>query len=159
MKNKVYAFIDSQNLNLGIRNQGWKLDFKRFYIYLDEKYKVNKAYLFIGYIKENQVLYDFLVKVGYKLIFKPTVIHKGETKGNVDAELVLWSAAVEFNKYDKAIIVAGDGDYRCLIEYLIKKRKLARLLVPDRKKYSRLLFEFREYIDFLGGLKNKLEHK
>lgn len=159
MNKKIYAFIDSQNLNLGIRNQGWKLDFKRFFVYLSEKYKVNKVFLFIGFIKENQKLYDFLTKVGYKLVFKPTVIHKGETKGNVDAELVLWSAAVEYKKYDKVIIVAGDGDYRCLIEYLIKKRKLGRLLIPDRHKYSRLLFEFREKIDFLGGLKNKLEHK
>jgi len=25
-----YAFIDSQNLNLGIRVQGWELDFARF---------------------------------------------------------------------------------------------------------------------------------
>ncbi len=25
-----YAFIDSQNLNLSIRDQGWVLDFRRF---------------------------------------------------------------------------------------------------------------------------------
>ena len=23
----IYAFIDSQNLNLGVRSQGWKLDY------------------------------------------------------------------------------------------------------------------------------------
>ena len=26
----IYAFIDSNNLNLGIESLGWKLDFKRF---------------------------------------------------------------------------------------------------------------------------------
>lgn len=29
-----YAFIDSQNLNLSIREQGWILDFGKFRIYL-----------------------------------------------------------------------------------------------------------------------------
>jgi hypothetical protein len=42
-----YAFIDSQNVNLAIRDQGWKLDWKRFRIYLKEKYGVTKAFLFI----------------------------------------------------------------------------------------------------------------
>lgn len=30
-----YAFIDSQNLNLGVLALGWKLDFARFRSYLD----------------------------------------------------------------------------------------------------------------------------
>jgi len=32
-----YAFIDSNNLNLGIQSLGWKLDFRRFRRYLKEK--------------------------------------------------------------------------------------------------------------------------
>ena len=28
-----YAFIDSQNLNLGIQSMGWKLDWKKFRVY------------------------------------------------------------------------------------------------------------------------------
>jgi len=83
---KVYAFIDSQNLNLGIRDQGWKLDFRRFRIYLKDKYKIRKAFLFIGYIEKNQKLYDSLKKSGYQLVFKPTVVSKHEVKGNVDAK-------------------------------------------------------------------------
>ena len=39
---KTYAFIDSQNLNLGVRSQGWKLDFERFRVFLKDKYKVEK---------------------------------------------------------------------------------------------------------------------
>ena len=50
---KVYAFIDSQNLNLGIRSQGWELDFKKFRLYLKNKYHVEKAYLFIGLVPGN----------------------------------------------------------------------------------------------------------
>lgn len=45
-----YAFIDSQNLNLSIKDQDWKLDFRRFRKYLLDKYGVIKAFLFIGYV-------------------------------------------------------------------------------------------------------------
>lgn len=67
-----YAFIDSQNLNLSIQNTGWKLDFAKFRVYLTDKYYVTKAFLFIGYIPQNQSLYANLQQQGYILIFKPT---------------------------------------------------------------------------------------
>lgn len=157
-----YAFIDSQNLNLGIRDQGWRLDFARFRIFLKDKYKVFKAFLFIGYIKENKDLYDYLKKSGYVLIFKPILeIKRGkkvQVKGNVDAELVLHTM-IEYSKYDKAIVVSGDGDFYCLVEYLKKKGKLGRLLVPNEAKFSRLLYKFIREIDFVSNLRVKLEEK
>ncbi|OGG45476.1 hypothetical protein A2673_02445 [Candidatus Kaiserbacteria bacterium RIFCSPHIGHO2_01_FULL_50_13] len=33
LKENNYAFIDSQNLNLGVRAQRWELDFARFRVY------------------------------------------------------------------------------------------------------------------------------
>ncbi|HLD26459.1 MAG TPA: hypothetical protein VJB63_00660 [Patescibacteria group bacterium] len=57
---KIYAFIDSQNLHLGVKSQGWILDFVRFRILLKDKYYVEKAFLFIGYIPDNQSLYTHL---------------------------------------------------------------------------------------------------
>lgn len=153
-----YAFIDSQNLNLGIRDQGWRLDFARFRIFLKDKYKVSRAFLFIGYIKENQKLYSFLKKSGYILIFKPVLEEKGKVKGNVDAELVL-HAMIQFPNYDKAVIVTGDGDFRCLVEYLLEKRKLGGLVIPNKFKYSSLLRTFRKYIDFLNLRRKFLERK
>ena len=143
-ENTVYAFIDSQNLNLGIRSCGWVLDFKKFRLYLKNKYNVSKAFLFIGYISGNESLYSKLQRYGYILIFKPTLeIRKGKgvkVKGNVDAELVL-HAVVEKDNYEKAVIVSGDGDFFCLIEYLKKVNKLEKVLVPNYK-YSRLLKKF-----------------
>jgi hypothetical protein len=53
----IYAFIDSQNLNLAIRDQGWVLDFSRFRKYLYEKHKVTRAYIFIGYHPDNKKLF------------------------------------------------------------------------------------------------------
>jgi len=55
-----YAFIDSQNIHLGFQRLGWKLDWCRFRVYLREKYGVGTAYLFIGYLPENQELYRSL---------------------------------------------------------------------------------------------------
>ena len=79
-----YAFIDSQNLNLAIREQGWILDFARFSTYLWDKYGIDKAFIFIGYVPENQDLYTSLQKDGYILIFKPTLsLPGGGVKGNV----------------------------------------------------------------------------
>src|SRR5580698_6395061 len=85
-----YAFIDSQNVNLGVRDLGWRLDFARLRVYLREKYNVSRAYLFIGYVPENVHLYTALQAMGYICIFKPTVLRvDGKVKGNCDAELVL----------------------------------------------------------------------
>lgn len=95
----TYAFIDSQNLNLGIQSLGWKLDFKKFRLYLKNKYSV-----------------------------------------------------------DKAIIVSGDGDFMCLVEYLHEKGKMAHVLVSNAK-YSKLLGNFQQYIFRLDRLKNTLEYK
>ncbi len=40
-----FAFIDSQNLNLGVKKLGWDLDYKRFRIYLREKFCISKGSL------------------------------------------------------------------------------------------------------------------
>ena len=154
-----YAFIDSQNLNLAIKDQGWRLDYKRFRIYLRHKYKITKAFLFIGYIPTQKTLYTALQKYGYILVFKPTLeLRDGQVKGNVDAELVL-HAMIEWNNYDKAVIVTGDGDFYCLVEYLKHKGKLERLLIPNRYKYSALLINFGPESTYMNDLKGKLAYE
>jgi uncharacterized LabA/DUF88 family protein len=155
-----YAFIDSQNLNLAIRDQGWTLDFGRFRKYLADKYGVVRAFLFIGYLPTNQNLYTTLQQQGYILIFKPTlVLSDGRVKGNVDAELVL-HAMIENSNYEKAVIVSGDGDFHCLIKYLRDKRKLEKLVIPNRQKFSSLLREFVPMdVVFMNNLRGKLEHR
>lgn len=152
----IYAFIDSQNLNLSILEQGWQLDFARFRVYLRDKYKVDKAFLFLGYMSKNERLYAYLREAGYILVFRPTLEYRsGIIKGNCDAELVLHSM-IEFLNYDKAIIVSGDGDFHCLIEYLENKKKLHSVLIPNPKKFSALLMRFRSYFIFINSLKWKL---
>lgn len=157
---KNYAFVDTQNLNLGIQELKWKLDFRKLRVYLRDKYHVEKAYLFIGYIPENQNLYRALQDGGYILIFKPILKTKGgEVKGNVDADLVL-QAMIDYKKYDKAVIITSDGDFYCLVDYLYKKKKLKKVLSPTSSKCSVLLKKAaREKIDFMNYLKKKLSLK
>ncbi|MEW6142706.1 MAG: NYN domain-containing protein [Chloroflexota bacterium] len=154
-----YAFIDSQNLNLSIREQGWILDFWRFRIYLEEKYGIIKAFIFIGYVPQNQALYTNLQKDGYILIFKPTLnLPDGGVKGNVDAELVL-HAMIEYPNYDKALIVTGDGDFYCLVDYLLKKDKLLKLMVPNENRFSSLFRKIMPNIIFMNNMQGMLGYK
>jgi uncharacterized LabA/DUF88 family protein len=155
-----YAFIDSQNLNLAIHELGWKLDFARFRVYLKDKFQVEKAYIFIGFMPSNQELYSFLQDSGFVCVFRPTLTYKdGKTKGNCDAELIL-QAMIDFNEYKQAVIVTGDGDFYCLIKHLIENKKLKTLLVPNRYKYSALLKlkEFRPFTRDMNDLRKKLEY-
>lgn len=57
-KQNNYAFIDSQNLNLGVRNdvkrkgkvayKGWHLDYKKFRRFLSDKYRVQTAFYLLA---------------------------------------------------------------------------------------------------------------
>ncbi len=161
MKNKEnnFAFIDSQNLNLGVKRSGWNLDFKKFRRYLKEKFNVSNALFFIGFIPENEKMYSFFRKCGYSLIFKPIVPDEnGKPKGNIDADLVL-NTMKEFNNYDKAIIITSDGDFYSLVDYLTGENKLKLVLSPYYKTCSCLLKKYsRGKIEYLNNIRKKLEY-
>lgn len=165
---QTYAFIDSQNLNLGVRNdvvnshgktvyRGRKLNYRRFRHYLREKYGVSQAYLFIGFIPTNSSLYTSLQRDGFTLIFKTVALYtdsdgKEVPKGNVDTDIVLHAAAIEYDDYDRAVFVSGDGDFLSLYEFMQKRKKLLRILVPNRHRYSRLLNAFRQKLAFVNDV-------
>lgn len=166
----VYAFIDSQNLNLGVSKsikkrgkfvyKGWELDYKKFRVYLFNKFRVKKAILFIGYIPKYEKLYSNLIKKGFELVYKPVVLNSSKKyKGNIDAELVLHSCRVEYDRYDKAVIVSGDGDFFCLHKFLSEENKLEKIIIPNTKSESSLLREFKQYKVYLEHEKGKLELK
>jgi len=180
-KDNTYAFIDSQNLNLGIQRMGWKLDWRKFRQFLRDKYNVTQAYMFIGYMSENESMYEYMHELGFLVVLKPTIdvktphqdhqdpVAAGESdkpkepeepkstiKGNVDAELVLY-AMKELSHYDKAIIVSGDGDFFSLAEYLEEQGKLANILTPNWQ-YSSLLKVFEPRIVRLDQLRRQLAY-
>jgi uncharacterized LabA/DUF88 family protein len=182
-KPTAYAFIDSQNLNLGTQRMGWKLDWRKFRQFLKDEHGVTHAYMFIGYMADNESLYEYMHELGFLIVLKPTVdvsAHnkdgkeaeaKGETpakdkeaeekekptiKGNVDAELVLY-AMKELPNYEQAIIVSGDGDFFSLAEYLEEQGKLAHVMTPNWQ-YSSLLKVFEPKIIRLDQLRRQLAY-
>lgn len=162
-----YAFIDAQNLNRGTQHVGWKMNWKKFREYLQQEHNVSTAYMFIGYVPDNEELYNQMKEAGYTVVLKPTVDmlmteeeladEKHVTKGNVDAELVMYMMK-DIATYNKAVLVSGDGDFCSVVEYLKEKKKLKSILVPN-KKYSSLLKQFDEHIVRLDRLQKKLEYK
>jgi uncharacterized LabA/DUF88 family protein len=143
-----YAFIDSQNLNLGVQKFGWKMDWRKFRQFLEDKYGVTEAFMFIGYVPEFEPLYEDGTP-------KPEE-EKRPIKGNIDAELVLWAMRL-WNEYDKAIIVSDDGDFYSLVEYLEEQGKLLHLLAPTQH-YSKLYNNYDKYIVQLGQFKRELAY-
>lgn len=166
-----YAFIDSQNLNLGVQKIGWKMDWHKFRIWLAENYGVTKAFMFIGYMPDNESLYQQMYDHGFLVVLKPTLeIKNNQTdssdaekpdekplvKGNIDADLVMY-AMKELPNYDKAVIVSGDGDFFSLVEYLIEQKKLLKLLAPNRR-FSTLLKGFDDYIEGIDQHRSELAY-
>jgi uncharacterized LabA/DUF88 family protein len=157
---KNFAFIDGQNLDLGLREIGVTLDFRRFRIYLRDRLQVVEAYYFIGYIPEQKQLYTNLQRAGFVLEFKEVARDRdGKAKGNIDVDLTL-HAVDKINKYDRAVIVTSYGDFASLVSYLIKKNKLRTALSPARAKCSYLLRHTSQgHIDFLEDIRSKIELK
>lgn len=155
-----FAFIDSQNVHKAILAQGWTIDWRRFRQYLRDKYDVLRAYMFIGYVKKNERLYESLQEAGFVVFFKPTISvwedDRYTTKGNVDAELIL-HCMIEWDHFERAMIVSGDGDFYCLVRHLIEHNKLLNLMIPNPQRYSALLREFHQKITYMHLLREKLE--
>lgn len=138
-----FAYIDGANLYGGVESLGWKLDYRRFRVWLSEKYGVKAAYLFIGLIPKYKELYKYLQESGFTLIFKEVIYDgNGKPKGNCDADLVLQAACDTYeNKFDTAVIVSSDGDYASLIKFLKEHEKLKVILSPHTKNLCSILIK------------------
>jgi hypothetical protein len=170
----TYAFIDSQNLNLGVSADivrgnkkiysGKKLNYRKFRHYLRERYGVSKAFIFIGAVPVYSPLYVSLQEAGYTLIFKTVswyIDENGKTivKGNVDTDIVLYSVGELFDEYDQAIFVSGDGDFLSLYRHIDKKHKLLKIIAPNRLNYSKLLNEYRKKLAFVADIPGLFQPK
>jgi uncharacterized LabA/DUF88 family protein len=162
LKQKNFAYIDAANLDKGTRALGWQLDYKRFRVWLEEKYGIVQAYLFIGLIPKYKDLYAHLQEAGFTLIFKETIYDgDGKPKGNCDADLVLKTVQDTYeNNFDKAIIVSSDGDYASLIKFLMSKNKMEGVLSPSNKdKLSILIKRTGVSIAYIDDQRSILEDK
>ncbi|MBI2639970.1 MAG: NYN domain-containing protein [Candidatus Sungbacteria bacterium] len=157
-KENNFAFIDSQNVYKGTRRDlGWELDWYRFRAYLLHKYRITKAYLFIGFMPEHNDIYDELQQAGFILKFKPVLPNgKDGVKGNIDADLVL-QAMIDYPNYNKAVIISSDGDFYSLARHLYDNKKLLAVLSPHRNTCSSLLRKSaKEKMQYMSVLYDKL---
>lgn len=148
------AFIDGQNLHLGTKVGGWSIDHKRLRTYLRDKYHVTEAYYFLGFISSvQQDLYDKLQKAGFILSFREhSDALKGNKKGNVDSDIVfsVMRKLVEGDDFGKVFIISGDGDYKKLVDFLVRKGKFGKMLFPNKRFASSLYHSLGgEYFDYL----------
>ena len=113
-----------------------ELDFARFRVYLKEKYGVTKAFLFIGFVEGNNDLYVSLQSAGFLCISNRRWNTK-TARPKATAMPTCPSRNDRVSHYDKAIIVTGDGDFYCLVQYLIERGNFERVIIPNLFKYSR----------------------
>ena len=142
MVNNNYAFIDGQNLHEAVKSFNWWLCYKKLNLILKNKFNVTKAFYFIGYTQpRNCDLYIELRKAGFILSLRKPVnrLENGilKLKANVDSNLITHTL-IKISNYDKAVIVAGDGDYYCLSKYLLRNNKLLKIILPSRACSSNL---------------------
>jgi uncharacterized LabA/DUF88 family protein len=160
------VFIDGQNLYLGTREKGWSVSHRRLREYLRDKYAIGEAYYFLGFVDEdNQDLYAGLQKSGFILSFREhSAALKGKKKGNVDCDIIfnVMRKLVDNEPFEKVFIISGDGDYKKLVDYLVKKKKFGKMLFPNREFASSLYKKMGgEYYDFLENpaIRSKIEHR
>ena len=158
MKNKnSKIYIDGANLYSAISFSDWDLDYKKFFRWLSEEFGTKEIYLFIGYVDNNKKLYSFLEEVGYRLIFKETLVSRGEIKGNCDAELVLKSTYdILKTDFKNFILVSSDGDFACLLKFALKHKEYVRVISPSRK-LSYLIRKLNIPITYLSDIKTRVQ--
>ncbi len=144
------AYIDNTNLYKGLEAEGFRIEYPKLRKYLTERHAVKIAYIFIGYLPGNEDRYRRLQEQGFTLIFKPTVPNKEGIKGNCDGELILQATSDFYEKKcDKAVLVTSDGDFACLVNFLLVRNSLDSVLSPRKSTCSSLLTRSKARIVFL----------
>lgn len=157
---KIIAYIDAANLHKSIGALGWTLDYRLFRHWLEQKYGIAAAYLFIGLVPAQRKLYLRLQEYGYLLVYKEvTYDGSGKVKGNCDADLVLKVAQDFYEKrLAQAVLVSSDGDYSSLVAFLKERNAFHSLLSPSNH-CSFLLRKLNIPIVYLDMLRKKLARK
>lgn len=157
---KINIYIDGNNLYRSAKELGFDIDYKKFRGWLRQKYNANNVYLFIGLVPERVNFYEYLQSSGYILVFKQTISVGEKIKGNCDAELVLKTVSDFYTKsFTSCILITGDGDFGCLVEFLKENKAIERIISPDENKCSILLRNKNTEITFLNTLYHKFSKK
>jgi uncharacterized LabA/DUF88 family protein len=164
------AYIDGQNLYMGTAKSepSWLIDLARLRVYLNQKYHVDRAYYYLGYVQEGasiEKLYETIQSAGFILVFREhNSAMLGKKKGNVDADIIfsIMKRLYLKEKFNKVVLVSGDGDYKMLVDFLIEQDKFEKILFPNRRYrsslYKSLPLKYFAYLDD-ADTKRKIGHK
>lgn len=157
---KINIYIDGNNLYRSAKELGFEIDYKKLRGWLRQKYKANSVYLFIGLVPERVKFYEHLQSCGFILVFKQTVSIGEKIKGNCDAELVLKTVSDFYTKsFTSCILITGDGDFGCLVEFLKENKVISGVIAPDENKCSILIRNKNVEITFLNDLYHKFSNR
>lgn len=165
-KIKTYAFIDASNIIYGTRDEGWKVDFKKLFKYLKERYNCKKVYYFAGVEKKNEkqkAFYKKIKRFGYELVLKEVKLYRQPDgglvrKANCDVDLTFY-AMRDKDKFDRGIFLTGDGDFFILLDYF-RRMKKEIIVIANGRRTAR---EIRQFLrgDFtpMLSLRGVIEYK
>lgn len=158
----LYVFIDATNIIYGTSYYGWKMDFKKLYKYLITRYKAKVIYYYAGVDNSNikQLhFYEKLTDFGYKLRLVPVKkFSDGHKKADVDSRMTFEMMKMD-KKFDKAVIMTGDGDYYWVLEYLLKNKKMVKLISHNKNTAQELKKLFGNNFTTLDSIKDIVKWK
>jgi uncharacterized LabA/DUF88 family protein len=146
------VFVDVQNVFSTVRalNPNARLNYQALKDYfLREKSYITTFTAFSSFDPEREEQRRFLMALalmGYRVITKPLKrLPSGEIKANMDMEIAM--EILEVSAFlDEIVIVSGDGDFMALVNRLIHKGKIVRVIGPDQYSAPELIQACHEFI-------------
>lgn len=171
---KIALFIDAGNLSYMTNAMGIKLDFDAFLNYFRGRYT---TVVYAGFYtavetveglpegrnRPLQPMLDHLSDHGYTLVTKPTKSYRqldgrDKVKGNMDVEIA-WDISEIWPHVDRIILVSGDGDFKAVVEGVIKKgrpvyvvaARSINMLSADLRKAATKVIDLKEIQDKISS--------
>ncbi|MCS6790331.1 MAG: NYN domain-containing protein [Bacteroidia bacterium] len=153
------VFIDVQNIFSTVRNlmPQARLNYQALKEYFVQDGIETTFTAFSSYDPDREEQRRFLMALalmGYRIITKPLKrLPSGEIKANMDMEIAM--EILEVSHYlDEIVIVSGDGDFAPLVNRLVLRGKIVRVIGPDQFSAPELIQACHEFISLsrIAGL-------
>lgn len=155
-KPKAWVFIDGSNIHYFLIKTGWRIDWKKFKRFCEDRYESPRFFYYEGIPSKSQYFdihpghsvkdfsdakkskldyFKFLKSISFLIRQKPVGRVYDNTAGafkhkcNFDVELTI-DALDGLGQYEVFVLVSGDGDFVKLIKYLKGKRKKTVVIAP-----------------------------
>lgn len=130
----------------------------------EEKRLTEAAIVLIGRHLARVRFYRKLQAFGYRLILKPVKLYAQEDgstkrKANVDVDMTFYMMKEEL-RFDRAVVLSGDGDFLPVLKHLQNERKKEVLVLARGPRTAKEIRQFAgsKFLDF-ARLKHKLHHR